>query len=335
MQVTDRIVPIMPLRAALYLRAMTGNPPNRFEQAIAAGGPILTDGGIETEIMFGTDYAMDPDLQVGAMVLDPEGLPLIRSVYERYVGAAEPAGVPIVIGTPTFRASANFARAAGRAADVEPINRAAVTMHRELAAGASMDVFVAGVLGPARDAYTPSEALGVAEAEDYHREQAALLADAGVDFLFAATFPALDEAVGAGRAMAATGLPCVVSLVLDGAGLVLDGTPLAAAVSRLDAEVEPRLAYVSLSCIHTGVAARALAGLARPGRLLELKANGSPMPTSELVELDHLESDPPELFAERIWDLHERFGLQVIGGCCGTGDEHIAALAGLIAGSAG
>ncbi len=245
---------------------MTGQPANAFERALASGAPILTDGGIETEIMFGTGYAMDPDLQVGAMVLDPAGLPLIRSVYERYVRAAERAGVPIVIGTPTFRASANFARASGRSAELEAINRRAVAMHRELAAGAATDVFVAGVLGPARDAYTPGEALGVAEAEDYHREQAGLLADAGVDFLFAATFPALDEAVGVGRAIVSTGLPGVVSLVLDGAGLVLDGTPLAAAVGRLDDEVEPPLAYVSLSCIHTSVAARALAGVgeARP-----------------------------------------------------------------------
>ena len=303
--------------------------PGRFERAIAAGAPILTDGGIETEIMFGTDYPMDPDLQVGAMVLDAEGLPLIRAVYERYVADAERAAVPIVIGTPTFRASANFAAAAGRAGDVAAINAAAAAMHMQLAGTASTEVYVAGVLGPARDAYTPEQALDAGAAHAYHAEQAALLAQAGVDFLFAATFPAIEEAIGAGRAMAATGLPAVVSLILGPDGNVLDGTPLARAVERLGAEVEPALAYVSLSCIHTSLAAEALAALpaADRARIRELKANGSPLPTGELVRLGHLESDPPELFAERIWDLHERFGLQLIGGCCGTGTEHIAALA--------
>lgn len=308
-----------------------GRSTEDFSRALASGTVLLTDGGIETEIMFGTGYPMDPDLQVGAMVLDPAGLPVIRSVYERYVADAAAAGVPIVIGTPTFRASANFAAAAGRAGDVGEINRAAVAMHRELADASSAQVFVAGVLGPAGDAYTPEVALGVEAAQAYHAEQAAILAEAGADFLFAATFPALAEAVGAGRAMTATGLPAVVSLVLDRQGLLLDGTPLGEAVERLDAEVDPGLAYVSISCVHTSVAAKALAEVAGSGRVRELKANGSPLPTAELVRLDHLDSDPPELFAERIWELHERFGLQVIGGCCGTGTDHIAALAGRIA----
>jgi len=238
-----------------------------------------------------------------------------------------------VIGTPTFRASANFAVTAGRPDDVAPINRAAAEMQRELADAASTDVYVAGVLGPARDAYTPAQALGAEAARKYHSEQAGLLAEAGVDFLFAATFPAIEEAIGAGRAMSATGLPAVVSLILGPGGGVLDGTPLAEAVERLGSEVEPELAFVSLSCIHTSLAAEALAALpvAARGRIRELKANGSPLPTGELVRLGHLESDPPDLFAERIWDLHERFGLQLIGGCCGTGSDHIAALAGRIA----
>jgi homocysteine S-methyltransferase len=302
---------------------------NPFLARLGSGAPILTDGGIETEIMFGTAYAMDPDLQVGAMVLDPRGLPVIRAVYEGYVAAAAAAGVPIVIGTPTFRASANYAAAAGRPGDLGAINRAAVAMQRELADAAATDVYVAGVIGPARDAYTPELALGSEAARNYHAEQALLLAEAGADLLFAATFPAVAEAVGAGRAMTATGLPAVVSLILDESGDVLDGTPLAAAVERLCADVGPGLAYVSLSCIHTSLAADALAALDAKtrARVRELKANGSPLPTAELVRLDHLASDPPELFAERIWDLHERFGLQVIGGCCGTGAAHIAALA--------
>ncbi len=309
-----------------------GTSTDSFRRALESGAPILTDGGIETEIMFGTDFPMDPDLQVGAMVLDPEGLPLIRGVYEGYVADAETAGVPIVIGTPTFRASANFATAAGRAGDAAAINGAAVGMHREIADSSPVEVFVAGVLGPAGDAYTPEVALAREPARAYHSEQAQLLADAGADFLFAATFPSVEEAIGVGSAATATGLPSVVSLVLDGQGLVLDGTTLGEAVARLDAAIDPPLAYVSISCVHTSVAEKALAEIAGSDRVRELKANGSRLSAMELVQLDHLDSDPPEAFADAIWGLHERFGLQVIGGCCGTGTDHIAALAERIAG---
>ncbi|UJA21212.1 homocysteine S-methyltransferase family protein [Thermoleophilia bacterium SCSIO 60948] len=304
-----------------------------FRTALTSGDVIVTDGGIETRIMFETDYELDPDVQVAAMVGDPRGRALIREVYASYVRAAERAGVAIVIGTPTFRASRNFAVRAGLGGEVERLNREAAEMHAEIRATAEVPVYVAGVLGPARDAYTPGEAPDAAEAATYHAEQAEALAASGVDLLFAATFPAVAEATGAGRAMAATGLPAVVSLVLGPDGAVLDGTPLGEAVAQIDSAVEPRAAYLSLSCIHTSLAERALAACPPEARdrILELKANGSPLPTEELVKLDHPVADPPDEFAARMWDLHDRESLQVLGGCCGTTVAHIEALAGRIA----
>ncbi|MQA76206.1 MAG: hypothetical protein GEU88_18055 [Solirubrobacterales bacterium] len=154
---------------------------------------------------------------------------------------------------------------------------------------------------------------------------------AGVDFLFAATFPAVDEAIGAGAAMADTAAPFVVSLVLDREGRVLDGTPLEAAVVRIDAALDRAPALLSLSCVHPSVAALALSTGGVGERIGEVKANGSILPTSELVKLDHAEADPPARFADEMWALRERFGVGVLGGCCGTDERHIAALAERIA----
>jgi S-methylmethionine-dependent homocysteine/selenocysteine methylase len=75
-----------------------------------------------------------------------------------------------------------------------------------------------------------------------------------VDFLYAPTFPAVEEALGA--AMGATGLPHVVSLVLEQDGRVLDGTPLHEAIERIDAETPPF--FYSISCVHPSIAAHAL-----------------------------------------------------------------------------
>jgi homocysteine S-methyltransferase len=209
-------------------------------------------------------------------------------------------------------------------------------MHHEIrAAGDHEPVFVAGVIGPSGDAYTPAEALDADEAAAYHRPQAQALAECGCDLLFAPTFPAVDEAIGACRAMAETGLPYVISYVLGTEGAVLDATPLARAIDRVDEALEAPPLIHSLSCVHPSVAARAVAKLRADSptalaRLGELKANGSPLPTSELVELNHPEADAPDLFAQEMWELFDPDGLRVLGGCCGTTDEHMRALAKLM-----
>lgn len=190
--------------------------------------------------------------------------------------------------------------------------------------------FIAGVIGPSGDAYQPGESLPAREAREYHSLQAGALARSGVDFLYAPTFPAVEEALGATMAMAATGLASVVSFVLDGDGRVLDGTPLHAAIERIDAEAPPL--FYSIGCVQPSVAARALRNgqmfsnlVAR--RLVEFKANASALSTEELVRLDHPEGDNPEHFAAGMWEIHEEFGLRILGGCCGTDDRHIRALA--------
>jgi homocysteine S-methyltransferase len=304
-----------------------------FAAAVARHEPILTDGGIETRVMFETGYEMDPHVQVAAMVDDDEGRGILESVYRGYVAAAKERGLPVVIGTPTFRASANFVRAAGRDdGDVERLNRDAAELLWAIRESCRHEaVFIAGVIGPSGDAYTPDDASDADAATEYHRRQAAELAISGVDFLFAATFPAVAEGVGAAGAMADANLPYVISWVLDGEGAVLDGTPLADAIRRVDAVAPPPLMH-SISCVHPTVAAAAVERLRADApelveRLGELKANGSPLPTAELIELDHPEADDPEKFAADMAALLDPNGLHVLGGCCGTTDAHMRALA--------
>lgn len=305
-----------------------------FAAAVAERMPILTDGAIETRVMFETDYEMEPNVQVAAMVSDPAGRPILHDVYAGYVAAARDQDLPVVIGTPTFRASANFTRRAGLDDElVGKLNADAVELLRQIRAESGHSpVFIAGVIGPSGDAYTPAEALRADAACVYHRVQAQALAEAGVDYLFAPTFPALREALGACAAMAETGLPYVISFVLGQDGALLDGGRLGDAVRQLDAEVDPPPLFHSMSCVHPSIAAKALGQVQAQApellpRIEELKANGSALPTAELVQLEHPQADPPEQLAEEIWSLHSDDGLHVLGGCCGTTDAHMRALA--------
>jgi homocysteine S-methyltransferase len=43
--------------------------------------------------------------------------------------------------------------------------------------------------------------------------------------------------------------------------------------------------------------------------------------------LEQLDSSEPEAFAEELLKLHHQFGIKVIGGCCGTDNRHIEAIA--------
>ena len=76
--------------------------------------------------MFETDIPLPPYVQVAGLVL--------RRIYESYVAATRSFDLPVIIGTPTFRASLNFVGQAGlgRAEAVRCLNADAAAMHLEI-----------------------------------------------------------------------------------------------------------------------------------------------------------------------------------------------------------
>ncbi len=310
-----------------------------FDQTVFAGGPVLTDGGIETRVMFETDVAFDPDVQVAEMPGDPAGRKVLYDIYGGYAAAAKEFDLPVILGTPTFRASPAFIERAGLEPDaLAKLNADAVGLLEQVRDDAGHSpIFIAGVIGPSGDAHLPDQALSKVEGAEYHRAQADALSSAGVDFLFAPTFPSVAEAQGACVAMAGTGLPHVISYILGPDQRVLDGTTLAGAIDQIDGDASARPLYHSLSCIHPTAAVEAIATLKRDApelvpRLREFKANGSPLRTDELIKLDHPVTDDPGVFAEEMYSLFDPDGLTVLGGCCGTDDHHMEALAHLMSG---
>lgn len=309
--------------------------PAVLRDLIEAGTPILADAAVETRIMFETELELDPHLQVAALLEHQAGREALRDVYATYVDVAWAHGLPGIIGTPTFRASRRYVERAGRGGleTVHRMNAEATAFLNEIRAdGAHEPVFIGGVVGPYGDAYTPADCLTHLDAVDYHAAQVAALTEAGVDFLFAATFPSVEEAQGVAIAMSLSGLPYAVSFVLGLDGRVLDGTSLRDAIERIDASVLPVPTHYSISCVHPTVARKALEGLyadsATAGaRLREVKANGSPLMPDQLIKLDHAESDEPDAFGEAMHRLGRDFDVSILGGCCGTDARHLAALA--------
>ena len=89
-----------------------------------------------------------------------------------------------------------------------------------------------------------------------------------------------------------------------------------------------RHAYVLTTRRGQGIDGKLLAQDTTLGtRLIGLQANTSANSPEELLGLDHLETEAPDAFARAMCEVRERFGTQILGGCCGTDDRHIAEIA--------
>jgi S-methylmethionine-dependent homocysteine/selenocysteine methylase len=158
--------------------------------------------------------------------------------------------------------------------------------------------------------------------------QVRVLAGLGVDLLYAPTFASTEELLGVARACAAAGLPYALAPVIEADGRLPDGTPLGDAIARIDQGAAPRPIHFLVGCVHPTRFSAAAAEAAWPAshRVVGLKANASTLPPDQLDKLDHLDEGKPEAFAALMSGLHAG-GYKVLGGCCGTSDAHIRALA--------
>ncbi len=306
-----------------------------IDAAVRRGDLVLADAAVETRVMFDDTVPMDPVLGSASLLDTPSGRAALSDIFGGYIDDARSCGAPAIVGTPTFRASKHWIQPAS-GHQVGELNQLAVKFQQgvrdrlpEENQPVTQPVWIAGVLGPAGDAYQPDQAPDTTTARAYHRPQAQALADAGADFLYAATFCSVDESIGVAQAMAETGSTVVVSFVLGADARVLDGTPLDVAIRRVDDVSAPN--WFALSCIHPEVAQRAVDGLGPElGRLREVKANASALSPDRLVTLDHVDTGDPHAWAMSMARLGREAGIPVLGGCCGTDRRHLRALGALL-----
>ena len=262
--------------------------------------------------------------------------PLQRSAGSTWTSAAS-IGLPLLLSTPTWRASRERIEAAGYAGvDVNGDNFRFLDALRKNYGEYARKVLICGLLSCRGDAYRPADALTASEARDFHAWQATKLADAGVDFLLAATLPAVSEATGLAAALAATGKPYLVSFVVRREGSLLDGTPLKEAVAAIDATVSPGPLAFLVNCTHASIFRAALlhevnSSLHVRERVAGLLANTAALNPEELDNHVGLVEEEPETFGRSVAVLHRELGMKILGGCCGTDDRHIGCLAKLLA----
>jgi homocysteine S-methyltransferase len=293
--------------------------------------PMLADGGIETDLIhhYGAEL---PEFAAFVLVDSQVGREMLTRYWDGYAELAERAGVGLQLETPTWRASCDWAQLVGYS--TEDMRRVAFSSVALLAEVADRHrehvepIVIGGVVGPR---YEPDGPLmSVQQAREYHGQQVALLAEAGVDQITAMTLTNTPEAIGIVRACDDAGVPVVVSFTVETDGRLLDGSPLADAILEVDATAPPR-GYM-VNCAHTSHIARALderAG-AWQQRINGLRPNASALSHAEIDELESLDEGDPEQLSSELSQLRQRLvNVAVIGGCCGTDTRHIAQFWGL------
>jgi homocysteine S-methyltransferase len=291
------------------------------------------EGGVVERVRRGAPDLLDPLLMNAPLIYSEAGRSLLRQIFLEYMAIGHSHDLPILCLAPTWRANPD--RLAVSAYAERDLNGDAIrflqAIRTEFGTYASK-IYIGGLMGCRGDAYKPQEALPRATARVFHQVQAQALAEAGADYLMASTMPEIHEALGMAEALAATGCPFLVSLIVRPSGCMLDGTPMDQAMARLDEAVSPQPLGYLVNCIHSSALGAALGTPTGQralvtGRLLGLQANTSAKSPEELDGSEELHGESPELFASGMCALRDRFGLRVLGGCCGTDAGHMTALA--------
>jgi methionine synthase I (cobalamin-dependent)/5,10-methylenetetrahydrofolate reductase len=275
-------------------------------------GPLLVDGALGTEF-----YARGIPYERGFDELNLTAPALVERLHREYLAAGAD-----IIETNTFGANRLRLAALGLDRRVADLNAAGVRLARAARDATTPTAFVAGAIGPAGQPLEPVGVVSLAEARAAFAEQAAALAEAGVDLLILETFSdlrELREAILAARA--ACDLPLVAQMSFTADGRTPTGeTPeeVAQALDALGAEV------VGVNCgVGPQVALDVVRGMAAVTQRPLVAQPNAGFPGRVGGRIIYLST--PQYFA----DYARRFvasGASLVGGCCGTTPDHIRAM---------
>ena len=246
---------------------------------------------------------------------DPERL--------RAIHAAHLAAGAELVSTNTFGANRLKLARHGLASEVASINAAGAEVARSAPGGPRI---VLGSVGPSGEVIGPADAKKAGRVRKALEEQIAALAP-GVDALLLETFPSLREALLALAAAreAAPELAVIVLMTFAESGATRLGTSAAAAAASLAAGgadavgsncgVGPESTLTALEAMRPAVE---LPLVAQPNAGIPAR-----------VEDRFLYPSSPDYVAHYA-KRYLRLGVSMIGGCCGTSAEHIAAVAGVV-----
>ncbi len=282
-----------------------------FADLLADRGVLIADGAT------GTNYqtmGMEPGLAPEEWLFEaPER---VVELHRAFVDAGADIVLTCTFGATPLRLTEG--PLLGRAREV---NLRAAELARE---GAGAGRLVAGSLGPSGRLIEPYGLLNREDAVAAYSEQAQALADGCVDLLVLETIFAVEEAVWAVEGIqSVTDLPLVVSFSFDmGAHTMMGLSP----TDAVEAVIPLGIAAVGTNCGRSLKDADTVVTeiLAAAGDVpVWVKPNAG---VPQIVGAEVVYEAGPEMLSEHLARYVEQ-GVRVVGGCCGSTPEHVAAIA--------
>lgn len=301
---------------------------------LEAGQKLLLDGGTGSELQRrGVDVSRrtaDGSIGAWSATANVDAPDAVRAVHEDYlqVGAD-------IITTNSFWSNRTRLARLGQADRMEEYTRVSVELAREAVDESGFDAYVAGSMAPPTGRRSPGNVVADDDLDGQFRDQASVLAEAGSDLLLLEYVSSTEEAATLVNAAAETGLPVFLGLKhFDAGGTMASREDAVDAVHAVeDLPVAAVLDMCSPPEEITAVFPRIRQAFEGPiGAYANIGYWGDPKALTDASRQWHridVGENSPDRYAEyaRGW-LAE--GAQIIGGCCASGPEHIAALRPLV-----
>ena len=269
------------------------------------------------------DINLHPILVNAPLIYEEAGRRALNKLYQDYIDIALEAKRPFLMCTPTWRT--NHSRVIET--KIKPgINIDAVNFLKALRDSQAVgreNIKIGGMIGCKNDCYRPEEGLSAQEAEQFHAWQLDQLKQGGADFLIAETLPSVEEAIGIARAMESTGIPYFISFVISRDGHVLDGTDLNSAIKIIDTATKRCPLGYMVNCAYPSFLCAATQPPELFKRLVGYMANASSLDQCDLDGSEELHQESTSEWGEVMLELNRAHGVKILGGCCGTGTEHL------------
>ncbi len=294
-----------------------------MKQLLDSHNKILMEAAVVERLRRSSDIELHPKLLNAPLIYNKQGKAALLGIYQEYVDIAQNSNMPLIVCTPTWRA--NYSRVISSDVPIS-INADAVAFLKEFRQqqkNYTGKIKIAGLIGCKNDCYQPDEGLSEAEAQQFHSWQIEQLVSGGVDVLIAETLPGTDEALGIAKAMEETGIPYIISFVVSKKGQVLDGSSLSDVIERIDKNTSINPLGYMVNCVFPSFICPEEQPIKLFERLIGCQANASSLEHCELDEADQLEADSVSEWGRLMLELNSRYGVKILGGCCGTDGEHL------------